>query len=323
MIWLKYGAGGRKMKLDATLLNMDGIPTDADMQAFFKAHDFTTAAPLIDRENISNEQAELRDKVRKLFQAEWLKRTEALGGKKLFVNFTNNYPLKKLADTDANLISDAILKISGDDELLDAYSESACQIIEKPLTEAVLAYAEKTGKDIHVISDEEIQTILAGIADDFLGQMVGLLQTAQRVPEILELTTENAAHEDFNSNVRKNLSEIDFKRKWDRDCKELGEKLSFELLTEADMADLTEDDPFEHLFAPTIPESEIQELKEKFIATLSEQDQKLLFLLREKKLKQNKIAERLGLKTQGAVSKRLKHLREQAQSFIKQELPDE
>lgn len=310
------------MQLDDTLLKMDRVPTDEELKAFFRAHDFTTAAPLIDRKNISNEQAELRDKVRKLFQAEWLKRTKALGGKELFVNFTNNYPLKILADTDANLISDAILKISGDDELLDAYSESACQIIEEPLTEAVLAYAEKTGKEIHMISDEEIQTILAGVADDFLGQMVGLLQTAQRVPEILELTTENAAHEDFNSNVRKNFSEIDFKRKWDQDCKELGEKLSFELLTEEDMTGLPEDDPFEQLFAPPIPESEIDELKEKFIATLSEQDKKLLFLLREKKLKQNKIAERLGLKTQGAVSKRLKHLREQAQAFIKQELAD-
>ena len=51
------------MQLDETLLKMDGIPTDDDLKAFFKAHDFTTAAPLIDRENITNEQAELRDRV--------------------------------------------------------------------------------------------------------------------------------------------------------------------------------------------------------------------------------------------------------------------
>ncbi len=83
------------MQLDETLLKMDGVPSDDDFKAFFKEHDFTTAAPLIDRENRTNEQAELRDKVRKLFQAEWLKQTKALGGKELFVNFTNDYPLKK------------------------------------------------------------------------------------------------------------------------------------------------------------------------------------------------------------------------------------
>ena len=82
------------MQLDDTLLKMDRVPTDEELKAFFKAHDFTTAAPLIDRENITNEQAELRDRVQKLFQAEWLKQTKALGGKESFINYTNNYPVK-------------------------------------------------------------------------------------------------------------------------------------------------------------------------------------------------------------------------------------
>ena len=309
------------MQLDETLLKMDGVPSDDDFKAFFKAHDFTTAAPLIDRENITNEQAKLRDRVRKLFQAEWLKWTKALGGKELFVNFTDNYPLKILADADANLVSDAVLKICGDKDLLDVYLASAEQIIEKPLTEAILAYAEKTGKDAADLSDEEIQPILAGIADDFLGQMVRLLQTAQNVPDILKVATDNAAHEDFNSKTRKNFSKTDFMRKWNQDCKKLGEKYSFEFLTDEDLADLQEEDPFKQLYESPIPENEIQLLKEKFIATLPEQDQKLL-RLREKHLQQNKIADRLGLKTQGAVSKRLKHLREQARTFIQQEITD-
>ena len=310
------------MQFDDTLLKLDRVPTDEEFKAFFKAHDFTTAAPLTDRENITPEQVQFRDRVRNLFQEKWLEWMKILGGKALFTNFTNDYPLKLLSDTNAKLISDAILKIMADDTLRDSYIDAGFRIIEEPFSKECEKYMEENGKTEDDLTDEEMAPLFDRVADAFLMQMVGRLIAAQSVPEMLNLVTDNAAHEDFNSNVRKNFSEIDFKRKWDQDCKELGEKLSFELLTEADMAGLPEDDPFEQLFAPPIPESEIQELKEKFIATLSEQDQKLLFLLREKKLKQNKIAERFGLKTQGAVSKRLKHLREQAQSFIKQELAE-
>lgn len=311
------------MTLDNTLLNMDRVPTDKEFKAFFKAHDFTTAAQLINRENITPGQAHLRDRIRYLFQEKWLEWMKILGGKALFTNFTNDYPIKLLSDTNASLISDAILKIMADDALRDSYFDAALRIIEEPFSKECENYMKETGETEDDLTDEEMVPLFDRVADAFLMQMVGRLISAQSVPEILELTTENAAHEDFNSNVRKNFSKTDFDRKWDQGCKNLGEKLSFEGLTEEDLAELPENDPFEGVFSPQIPDSEIERLKEKFISTLPEQDQKLLFLRQEKKLKQNKIADRLGLKTQGAVSKRLKHIREQAQAFIKQELTDE
>ena len=64
------------MQLDDTLLKMDRVPTDEELKAFFRAHDFTTAAPLIDRDKITNEQAKLRDKVRKLFRNKWLEQMQ-------------------------------------------------------------------------------------------------------------------------------------------------------------------------------------------------------------------------------------------------------
>jgi hypothetical protein len=307
------------MQFDDTLLKLDRVPTDEEFKTFFKAHDFTTSGPLIDRENITPEEAQFRDRIRNLFQEKWLEWMKQLGGKARFTNFTDDYPVKLLSDTNAKLISDAILKIIADDTLRDGYLDAGFRIIEEPFAKECEKYMKETGKAKDDLTAEELAPLFDRVADAFLMQMVGRLITAQSVPEILNLVTENAAHEDFNSNVRKNFSEIDFKRKWEQDYKNLGEKLSFEHLTEEDMAGLQAKDPF----VPPMSEKEIEQLKEKFIATLPEQDKKLLFLRREKKLKQNKIAERLGLKTQGAVSKRLKHLREQAQSFIKQELPDE
>ena len=365
------------MQLDDTLLKMDRVPTDEELKAFFKVHDFTTAAPLIDRDKITNEQAKLRDKVRKLFRNKWLeqmqnndekdanknnnaededenndvededenndendveKNKKDEKKKKSFINFTNDYPIKLLADTDANFISDAVLKIVGDEELSDVYADTAFQILENPLIEALSAYMKNEGKNIEAITEEEFKQILDNIADSFLGQMVGHLQAAQGVPELLDILKTGSAHEDFNFKIKKNFSAINFERDWglershkekvkDKDKDKDNDKNRGTPPIFVDYGSMTGEDFYKTASpnildlicgetAEDIKAQKLDALRDEFFPSLSEVEQAII-RMRTENYTQTEIAAMLGYKTQGAISKRLDVIRKKAEVFIK------
>lgn len=372
------------MQLDDTLLKMDRVPTDEELKAFFRAHDFTTAAPLIDRDKITNEQAKLRDKVRKLFRNKWLeqmqnndekdannnaedednnidtededenndvededenndendveKNKKDEKKKKSFINFTNDYPIKLLADTDANFISDAVLKIVGDEELSDVYADAAFQILENPLIEALSAYMKNEGKNIEAITEEEFKQIFDNIADSFLGQMVGHLQAAQGVPELLDILKTGSAHEDFNFKIKKNYSAINFERDWglershkekvkDKDKDKDNDKNRGTPPIFVDYGSMTGEDFYKTASpnildlicgetAEDIKAQKLDALRDEFFPSLSEVEQAII-RMRTENYTQTEIAAMLGYKTQGAISKRLDVIRKKAEVFIK------
>ena len=383
------------MQLDDTLLKMDRVPTDEELKAFFRAHDFTTAAPLIDRDKITNEQAKLRDKVRKLFRNKWLeqmqnndekdanknaedednnidtvdednnidtededenndvededenndendveinKKDEKKKKKKSFINFTNDYPIKLLADTDANFISDAVLKIVGDEELSDIYADAAFQILENPLIEALSAYMKNEGKNIEAITEKEFKQVFDHVADDFLGQMVGHLQAAQGVPELSDILKTGSAHEDFNFKIKKNFSAINFERDWglershkkkvkDKDKDKDNDKnrgtppefVGYDNMMDADTLRTASPNVLDLICGENpedIKAQKLDALRDEFIPTLSEVEQAII-RLRTENYTQTEIAAMLGYKTQGAISKRLDVIRKKAEVFIK------
>ena len=380
------------MQLDDTLLKMDRVPTDEELKAFFKAHDFTTAAPLIDRDKITNEQAKLRDKVRKLFRNKWLeqmqnndekdanknnnaedednnidtededenndveaedenndendveKNKKDEKKKKSFINFTNDYPIKLLADTDANFISDAVLKIVGDEELSDIYADAAFQILENPLIEALSDYMKNEGKNIEAITEEEFKQILDNIADSFLGQMVGHLQAAQGVPELLDILKTGSAHEDFNFKIKKNFSAINFERDWglershkekvkDKDIDKDNDKNRGTPPIFVDYGSITGEDFYKTASpnildlicgetAEDIKAQKLDALRDEFFPSLSEVEQAII-RMRTENYTQTEIAAMLGYKTQGAISKRLDVIRKKAEVFIKSRFQNE
>ena len=120
-----------------------------------------------------------------------------------------------------------------------------------------------------------------------------------------------ATRDETDYDFRNSLVKKDFMRRWSHSRTDVGAMLSLEQLMEDAPDSITsENDPFE---------AEIIERQafEAFTATLSERDQQIL-KLKALGLKQEEIAEQVGYKTHGAVSKRIHHISEKYAEYRNQ-----
>jgi len=243
--------------------------------------------------------------VKQLFVEAWEKELKKLGyrgGK----NFGADYPLKVLEDSESNFVAGVVMRIMDDPELLDQYMDAG--------TTAMLSRAEEVA--VETVAHEEktvaAERIFEKLADKFLSHMMGLLLKAQNVPEILGITKQIPAHEDFSESAKDNRDKIDFERKWDHTRTKTGAMLSLDELKKQEAAGQT-DIPSEEMSLRCDDEDTIIRL---FADTLDGRDREI-FLLRARGKDQKEIADRLGYKSQGAVSKRLNKLEEKFRKFLR------
>lgn len=294
----------RNAKTGTLLDKTDPITMD-DLKRQFQSDDFSAADSGYDLTHQPAEKQNLFMHIKQIFKEAWVRELKKLGGKNV-KNYGANYPLKVLEDSESNLVAGVVMRIMEDPDLCDKYMDAG--------TEAILSRAEEIA--VEAVAHEEktvaAEKIFEKLADKFLSHMMGLLLKAQNVPEILRITKQTPAHEDFSESVKDNRDKIDFERKWDHTRTKTGAMLSLDELKKQEASGLT-DIPSEEM---SLPGDDAETIIRLFADTLDGKDREI-FLLRARGKDQKEIADRLGYKSQGAVSKRLNKLEEKFRKFLR------
>lgn len=294
----------RNAKTETLLDQTTPISMD-DLKRQFQSDDFSAADSGYDLTRQPAEKQSLFMHIKQIFKEAWERELKKLGGKNV-KNYSVDYPLKVLEESESNLVAGVVMRIMDDPELLDQYMDAG--------TEAMLSRAEEVAAESVGSEDELIvaEKIFDKLADKFLSHMMGLLLKAQNVPEILGVVKKMPAHEDFSESAKDNRDKIDFERKWDHTRTKTGAMLSLDELKKQEASGLT-GIPSEEM---SLPGDDAETIIRLFADKLDGKDREI-FLLRARGKDQKEIADRLGYKSQGAVSKRLNKLEGKFRKFLR------
>ena len=276
--------------------------TDEELKAIFRRNDYTTYVPKYDARKATAMENRIHSRAKELFYISWCKQLSGMGGKASLKNFSKDYPVKLLEQTDENMIAEQVVNVLNDESKLQSVFEVFFTSMEKPLEDALSAQAASLGISLEELTDDEIMQAVDNVADSFMNFMIGKMMVSQSVLEIMQITKKNGAHEDFNPNVKVNHDRIDFERKWDHTRTRLGKMLSFDELDPDDESLAYWDNE------PTDDEQAFVELTQHFLASLDDETDRDIVLFKLKGKKQSEIAETLGF-TQGTIAKRLKKIK--------------
>lgn len=276
--------------------------TDEELKAIFRANDYTTYVPKFDARTATVEENRIHSRAKALFYKSWCGQLRVMGGKASLKNFSKDYPVKLLEQTDENIIAEQVVGVLNDESKLQDVFEVFFTAMEKPLEDALSAQAASLGKSLEELTDDEIMQAVDKVADSLMNFMIGKMMVSQSVPEIVQIAKKHGAHEDFNPNVKDNHDRIDFERKWNHTRTKLGKMLSFDELDPDDESLAYWDDE------PIDDEATFLDLTKRFLASLDDDTDRDIVMFKLKGKTQSEIAETLGF-TQGAIAKRLKKIK--------------
>ena len=302
------------MKIDMTLLEKDSAPTVAELKAFFRNHDFSTQVSKYDPMVAADEQNRVYIKAKKYFLSSWNKQMKLLTGKGSLVNFTSNAPVRCLEEANENLVVGAVMEILTDETLCERIIDSMLTTLKGDITAELEKYAKAHNKTVEELTEAEFALVFDQFADLFLSVMMNKLMQVESVPEIMGVSKEIGAHEDFATTANTNFDKVDFNRQWDHTRTRVGELESLGQIekteqTSPDSAtEFADGDPQAHL--------EMMETIKEFYAFLGDETDVKIFKLKANGYTQKQIAEQLGFKTHSAVGKRLKKIEEKQKAFL-------
>ena len=302
------------MKIDMTLLEKDSAPTIAELKAFFGDHDFSTQVSKYDPMAASEEQNRVYIKAKKYFLSSWNAQMKLLTGKGSLINFTSNAPVRCLEEANENLVAGAVMEILTDETLCECIIDSMLTTLEGDITAELEKYAKAHNKTVEELTEAEFALVFDQFADLFLSVMMNKLMQVESVPDILGVSKEIGAHEDFATTANTNYDKIDFKRQWSHTRSRVGEMESLDQIektehTAPDSAtEFSDEDPQAHL--------EMVETIKEFYEFLDDETDVKIFKLKANGYTQKQIAEHLGFKTHSAVGKRLKKIEEKQKAFL-------
>lgn len=276
--------------------------TDEELKDLFRTNDYTTYVSKYDKSKATAAENRIHSRAKELFYISWCRQLSGMGGKASLNNFSKDYPAKLLEQTDENIIAEQVVNVLNDESKLQSVFEVFFTSMEKPLEDALTEQATALGKSLDDLNDDEIMQAVDKVADALMNCMIGKLMVSQSVPEIMQITKKNGAHEDFNPSVKDNYDRIDFERKWDHTRTKLGKMLSFD--------DLDPDDESLACWDDESKDDELAfvDLTKRFLASLDEETDRDIVLFKLKGKKQSEIAETLGL-SQSAIAKRIKKIK--------------
>lgn len=282
--------------------------TDEELKAIFRANDYTTYVPKYDERTATVAENKIHSRAKELFYKSWCSQLLNMGGKASLKNFSKDYPVKLLEQTDENIIAEQVVEVLDDESKLQAVFEVFFTAMERPLENALSAQVALLGKSLEELTDDEIMQAVDKVADTLMTFMIGKMMVSQSVPEIMQITKKHGAHEDFNPSVKENHDRIDFERKWDHLRTKLGKMLSFDELNPDDESLAYWDGE------PKDNEAAFADLTQRFLASLDDDTDRDIVIFKLKGKTQNEIAETLGF-TQGAIAKRLKKIKAKFDAF--------
>ena len=276
--------------------------TDEELKDLFRTNDYTTYVSKYDKSKATAAENRIHSRAKELFYISWCRQLSGMGGKASLNNFSKDYPAKLLEQTDENIIAEQVVNVLNDESKLQSVFEVFFTSMEKPLEDALTEQATALGKSLDDLNDDEIMQAVDKVADALMNCMIGKMMVSQSVPEIMQITKKNGAHEDFNPSVKDNYDRIDFERKWDHTRTKLGKMLSFD--------DLDPDDESLACWDDESKDDELAfvDLTKRFLASLDEETDRDIVLFKLKGKKQSEIAETLGL-SQSAIAKRIKKIK--------------
>lgn len=290
-------------------MDQDGTPTLDELKKFFQENDFTTAVSGYDFENASEEDNQFYLKIKNIFGTAWNEQMKELTGTGSLANFSKDAPVKCLEKADEDLIAGTIMEILQDDTLTEMYGQISAEVVAEPLAKEMKKYAEEHGKTVDDLTEEEIGLVMDNFSNRFLGNAVNMLQQTQSVPEIMDISKKMAAHEDFASTKGRNYDKIDFRRRWYHLRAKIDTTLSYDEIVENEFADPESTAAFSTL-EESMDQDELYGMLLEAVCNNCDDDiDRQIILMCDEQLTQKEIAEKLGYKSQGAVSKRLKKLR--------------
>ena len=276
--------------------------TNEELKAIFRANDYTTYVPKYDARTATAEENKVHSRAKELFYKSWCGQLRSMGGKASLKNFSKDYPVKLLEQTDENIIAEQAVEVLNEESKLQDVFEVFFTSMEKPLEDVLSEQATLLGKTLEELTDDEIMRAVDKVADALMNVMIGKMMVSQSVPEIMQITKKHGAHEDFNPNVKDNHDRIDFERKWDHTRTKLGKMLSFDELDPDDESlAYWDDDPMDD-------ETVFADLTQRFLASLDDEIDRDIVLFKLKGKTQSEIAETLGF-SQGTIAKRLKKIK--------------
>lgn len=276
--------------------------TDEELKAIFRANDYTTYVPKFDARTATAEENKVHSRAKELIYKSWCGQLRDMGGKASLKNFSKDYPVKFLEQTDENIIAEQVVEVLNDESKLQDVFEVFFTAMENPLEDALSAQAASLEKTPEELTDDEIMRAVDKVADSLMNFMIGKMMVSQSVPEIMQTTKKHGAHEDFNPSVKDNHDRIDFERKWDHSRTKLGKTISFDEYDPDDESLAYWDDE------PIDEEAAFVDLTQRFLASLDDDTDRDIVLLKLKGKTQSEIAETLGF-SQGAIAKRLKRIK--------------
>lgn len=276
--------------------------TEEELKAIFRANDYTTYVPKYDARMATVEENKVHSRAKALFYKSWCGQLRGMGGKASLKNFSKDYPVKLLEQTDENIVAEQVVEVLNDESKLQDVFEVFFTAMEKPLEDALSEQATLLGKTLQELTDEEIMLAVDKVADNLMNFMIGKMMVSQSVPEIMQITKKHGAHEDFKPSVKDNHDRIDFERKWDHTRTKLGKMLSFDELDPDDESLAYWDDE------PIDDEAAFVDLTKRFLDSLADETDRDIVMFKLKGKTQSEIAAKLGF-TQGAIAKRLKKIK--------------
>lgn len=278
---------------------------------FFQNNDFTANMTLNHECNLKDEQAEIFVRTKKIFGEYWLGNLRPLGVNRKMENFSKDYPVNLLENADAEYFSEQISEIYTDPDKLNEYIDRFFEMYGEPVMLGLDCYAKSVGKEVDALTNEEIHTVVEKVAGVIDETLIETVMQGQQVPAIFGVSKKLPQHEDFAE--RLNQDKINFYNKWTHAKTKLGAPLLFSELSE----DETTDIEGAKMFFANDPEEEKRYifLRDEFAKMLNSTD-KEIYYLSEKGLTQKEIADRLGYKTNSAVSKRMKIMNKDFKKFL-------
>ena len=305
--------------IDTTLLDKEGPVTLEDLRAYFYAHDFSAMSSGYDKEHESNIRNSRFKRIVKCFKKAWRDQMKEMTGKTMS-NYTSSSTIGCMELSESELVAGTLVDIMEDEAQLDQLLEIGLTVLRQPLEEELEKLAQ--GKPMEKLTEEEFIAALAPLADLFLNKMMRILLEVQEADKWMDFTKEMSAQEDFNTQLKENHDNIDFRRQWYHLRTKIGAMLSLSEVGEDVITDM------DRILAARDPKRRIQDdekydlLLQAFCKSLNNDIDSQIVYMCDEGLTQKEMAQRLGYANHSAVSKRIKKIYQKCCAFL-EALPKE
>lgn len=310
--------------IDTSLLDKEGPVTIEDLRAYFYLNDFSAMSSGYDKEHESNIRNSRFRRIVKHFKKAWRDQMEEMTGK-IMSNYTSSSAVGCMELSESELVAGTLVDIMEDEAQLDQLLEMGLTVLRGPLNEELEKLAQAQGKTIEELTEEDFIAVLAPLADLFLNRMMRILLEVQEADKWMDFTKGMPAQEDFNTQLKENHVNIDFRRQWYHLRTKIGAMLSLSDFPDAEYED--SDEAIASSMAKSASEradedTKYEKLLQAFCASLNDDIDSQIVYMCDEGLTQKEMAQRLGYANHSAVSKRIKKIYQKCCAFL-EALPKE